>query len=277
MKRTYLARRNALLTSAGLSWGTGALAFAALALLLRLLAPNLFWSALAPAFSVADALATRSHSFFASFSDTAALSARNEALARENAALALENLALERKDADLSRMLGSATTLRAAILVGVVARPPESPYDTLVLAGGSEGGIREGMEAFGAGGVPLGVVSSVSDDFSRVTLFSAPGLETQGWVGPASLPLTLRGEGGGAMSASLARAAPVAVGDTVFVPGPGMLPVGSVARIDRDPSSPGETLYIRPAFNMFSTAWVLLRDTGASFTAALRAATSTLP
>ena len=59
----------------------------------------------------------------------------------------------------------------SGILAGVVARPPVSPYDTLVLAAGRVDGVEVGMEAFGAVGVPVGVVSSVLEDFSRVTLF----------------------------------------------------------------------------------------------------------
>jgi cell shape-determining protein MreC len=120
------------------------------------------------------------------------------------------------------------------------------------------------MEAFGAGGVPLGKVTSVLSDFSRATLFSSPEMTTNGWVGSAKVPLTITGSGAGTMSASLARSADVSVGDTVSISGPGMLPVGVVVRIDSDPSSPAVTLRITPAVNPFSITWVLLRDTGAT-------------
>ena len=136
MKRTFLAKRNALLSSAGVSWGALALAFALAVLLVRLLAPNFFWYAASPAFSIADDIAARTHVFLNSFSDTAALAARNEQLVRENAALANENQALVEKTASQSALLGSSDVQKPAvsgILAGVVARPPESPYDTLVL------------------------------------------------------------------------------------------------------------------------------------------------
>ena len=64
------------------------------------------------------------------------------------------------------------------------------------------------------------------------------------------------------MHASVARAANIAVGDVVSVPGPGELPVGSVVRVDSDPLSPAVTLRIMPAANLFSLAWVELRATG---------------
>ena len=277
MKRTFLAKRNALLSSADLSWGALALSFAILALLVRLLAPNFFLQAFAPVFAASNAIAATGHSFFNSFSDTAALAARNEDLANENAALASENQALEKKSVALSLLLGSGAQKAAAgILASVVSRPPESPYDTLLLSSGTNDGIQSGMEAFGEGSVPLGIVSSVTADFARVTLFSAPGTVTHGWVGHANLPLLIYGAGGGAMNASLSRSAGVVVGDTVFAPGPGQLPLGSVVRIDSDPAAPGITLRILPNANPFSLTWVQLRDVGRALRDAFLTATSTL-
>jgi cell shape-determining protein MreC len=280
MKRTFLAKRNALLSSTGVSWGAFALMFALGVLLMRLLAPNFFWYVAAPAFGVADGIAARSHAFLNSFSDTAALAARNEQLVRENAALSNENQALIEKAASQSALLGPSGVQKSAVsgvLAGVVARPPESPYDTLVLSAGSTAGVTLGQEAFGEGNVPLGMVTAVTADFSRVTLFSAPGTITHGWVGHANTPLSIFGAGAGAMEASLSRSAGAAVGDTVFVPGPGMLPIGSVTRIDSDPSAPGITLLIAPKINPFSLTWVLLRDTGAAARNSFSLATSTLP
>ncbi|MGD0328134.1 MAG: rod shape-determining protein MreC [Minisyncoccia bacterium] len=274
MKRTFLVKRNALFSSTGVSWGALALACALIVLLVRLLAPNFFWYAVAPVFKSANAFATTGHSFFTSFSNVSVLASRNEQLVNENAALANENQTLSQKVADISALFSSQSTkgnTPLGILAGVVARPPESPYDTLVLAAGKNAGVVAGMEVFGSGGVPLGIVSSVLADFSRATLFSAPGASTAGWIGTNNMPLTISGGGAGAMNATAARSANIKVGDTVFVPGPGMLPIGTVTRIESDPSSPSVTLRIQPMLNPFSIAWVTVRDTGS----ALLFATST--
>lgn len=269
-------KRNALLSSANLSWGTLAIAFSLCVLLVRLLAPNLFLQVFAPAFRAATFIDATSRTFFAGFNDTVELAARNEQLTYENAALAIENQALLEKEASVDALLGASASSRdSGILAGVVARPPESPYDTLVLATGKDASVVLGMEVFGAGGVPLGVVSSVTADFSRVTLFSAPGVVVQGWVGKESVPLTIIGTGGGTLNATLARSAPVVVGDTVFAPGPGLLPIGNVVRIDNDPSASEVTLRIMPAVNPFSLTWVLVRDTGAAFRESFSLASST--
>lgn len=273
MKKTFLTKRNALLSSANVSWGALALLCAVLALMLRLLAPNLFWQMSAPLLRGADALARENRMFFSGFADTAALAERNAVLMSENAALANENQALLKKEADRDALADSVPEKNnRGIVASVLSRPPVSPYDTLVLSRGERGGVAVGQEAFGAGGVPLGVVSSVVADFSRVTLFSAPNMSTQGWVGRSNIPLEILGEGGGALRASLARSAGVAVGDAVFAPGPGALPIGSVIRIDSDPSSPSMTLFIQPALNPFLVTWVELRDAPPAFADALSCA-----
>lgn len=265
MKRTFLSKRNAFLSSTDVSWGAYVLIGAVLLFLVRLLAPNFFWHVFTPVFHSADLLATKSHTFFSSFGDTAQLALQNEKLHSENIALTSENEALLQKATSIEALLGSPAIGKkntSEIIAGVVARPPESPYDTLVLAEGARAGVARGMEAFGAGGVPIGVISSVLADFSRVTLFSAPNMTVNGWVGRANLPLIIRGAGAGAMNASVPRSAGVTAGDIVFVPGPGMLPIGSVVRVESDPSSPSVTLRIMPALNLFSIAWVAVRDTG---------------
>lgn len=266
MKKTYLARRNALISSARFSWGALVLVCAVLLLLARLFAPNLFLQAFAPVFRASDALSARSHALWSAFGDTAHLALQNEKLMRENVAYVSENRALIKKIESVSGLALGAK----GIIAGVIARPPESPYDALVVSAGGEDGVIVGMEAFGEGGVPLGLVSSVSHNFSRITLFSAPGMTVNGWVGRANLPrqadapLTITGAGAGAMNASAPRSANISAGDVVFAPGPGLLPVGTVVRIDGDPASPSITLRIMPALNLFSIAWVIIRDTGVS-------------
>lgn len=271
LHRAWRTRRNALLSPAGFSWGTAALVFALCALALRLAAPDVFFRTETPLLRGASALALGSASLFSGFSsgfsDGAVLAARAEALARENAALSAENQTLRKQAADKAALLGGAPErgANASLMLGVLSGPPVSPYDTLVLAGGSSDGVAAGQEAFGAGGVPIGVVSSVSAGFSRVTLFSAPGFVTRGWVGSANVPLEMRGAGGGAFRATVAQAADVALDDPVFAPGPGALFIGRVARIDRDPASPSADILIQGALNPFSITGVELRDAPPSF------------
>jgi cell shape-determining protein MreC len=280
MKKTFLPRRNALVTLTSFSWGARAVVFVFILLLVRVTFPNVFGFIAAPVLRSSSAIGEANHTFFSSFNNAVVLTAENDELNKENAALTSENAALMKKVANLTALQGASGLQQKAslgIVADVIARPPLSPYDTLVLAQGARAGIRTGMEAFGAGHVPLGVVESVSDDFSRIVLFSSSGMRTSGWIGSASVPIAVHGAGGGAFSVTLPRSAGIIVGDSVFVPGPGMLPLGVVSRIDGDPSSPAATLRITPFVNLFSIGSVELENTGIGTATTLFAATSTLP
>lgn len=276
MKKTFLVRRNSFLSPDRISWGTIAVAFVCTIALVRFFAPNIFWALFAPVFRSVDGIVLESHSIIENFGNTKTLASRNEQLANDNAILASENEILSQK---VAAIVGLSTSLQKlpGIIAGVIARPPESPYDSLLVSGGSDVGVVKGMEAFGEGQVPLGVVDTVYNHFSRVILFSASGVATQGWVGHGNIAVTLLGSGGGSMKISLPRSTGIVVGDHVFVPGPGMLPIGTIARIEGDPSSPSVTLHVMPILNLFSVTWVSLRDVGSSLRSQTLTATSTAP
>ena len=279
MKKTFLTRRNALLTPGNVSWGWYALGGVVLLLALRLIAPNAFFTLAAPFLRGGDLLTQKSHLFIASIADHSVLMERNNLLEHENTLLSLENQTLRAQYAVLDILVAGGDEPR--LVAPVLARPPESPYDTRLIAGGSRAGLTRGMEAFaGTTGststrAPIGLVTDLTADFARVTLFSAPGVRTSGWVGTRALPLTLIGTGAGTFSATIARAALVSEGDAVFVPGPGMLALGKVTRIDADPASPAVTLRITAAVNPFSVSLVALYDVGTAAQDAFRVGSST--
>lgn len=272
MKKTFLARRNAVISSARFSYGAIVLVFAVVLLSVRIIAPNLFLHLVSPVFNYSDSVAANWHAFFSKFSDAAVLALENDALRESNAARLSNNQELTRK----LESIGALNNDRANdVLGGVVARPPVSPYDTIIVGSGENAGVQQEMEVFAAGNVPIGVVSEVLKEFSRVTLFSSPSAMVSGWVGENRTPITIYGAGGGVMRSTVSRAASVAIGDTVFVPGPGMLPIGSVEAVDSNPSSPSVILHIRSDINLFSVDWVRMRATGPTFAASLSWATST--
>lgn len=279
MKRTFLTRRNALLSAEGVSWGAYALVVVLVLLGTRLLVPNLFFYITAPLLKSGGAVADYSHRFFSQFGERSELVRNFEKLQEENTALAHENETLIQKTTSLEAMLGSGASagrvLPTSVVAGVLSRPPETPYDTLVIDKGTRQGAALGQEAFGSEQVPVGIVTGVMNDFSRVTLFSAPGMSVGARLGAHELPFTLTGAGGGVLTGAITRSTLYAVGDTVFVDGPGAQPVGEVVRIDDDPAAPSVTLQIKPVTNPFSISWVVLRESGVVFKTT--SATSTVP
>ena len=151
--------------------------------------------------------------------------------------------------------IGGATPYEEGIFAGVLARPPLSPYDTLILGAGTDKGVRVGALVL-AEGAPIGLVEEAGSTHSRVLLFSATGKANEGWVGEERLPLTITGEGAGAFSAEIPRELPVSVGDMLYLPGPGALPIGTVREIENHPSSPSAKLRIAPLVNPFALTGV---------------------
>jgi cell shape-determining protein MreC len=190
------------------------------------------------------------------FTGKAEIARERDRLLAENAALIAQQAALSAREADLIRLLGSRTEPAKGILAGVLARPPVSPYDVLVVDAGSKAGIVEGARALGLGGVPLGTVESVAPGSSRITLYSTPLRETEAWIGEARIPVTLIGEGSGAFAAEVARESGIKEGDMAYVASGGAFPIGTVMRVESDPSSPRSRVDIKPVLNPFSVTWV---------------------
>lgn len=258
MKRSsFLRGRGVRFATPGALYGGAACAFVLVLLLaLRLFAPDALLTLVSPLLRIGTASSAGVASAGSVFENKATLQSDVERLAEENARLTTENATLRARTSDLTKLLGTRTERGTGILSGIIARPPVSPYDVLVIDAGTDEGVAVGALVGGKGGMPIGTVASVSRQNARVLLFSSPGRETEAWTGDARTPVTLIGQGSGAMVALVPRELPVLVGDNVYVTGPGAMPVGTVIEVQTDPASPKAHVIIRPLANPFSITWV---------------------
>lgn len=254
MRRRFSARNNILVGRNVLSAGGILLSIAAVAVLLRMFAPNTLISVAAPLWKVGSVFSDSFAIVPASFREKATLIDERDALIRQNESLLIENAALAEKASDLSALFGPAKAKRDGILAAVLAHPPVSPYDTLITDAGSGEGVTVGALVRGPGGIPLGTVESVTADGCRVVLFSAPERETNAWLGTSRIPVTLVGRGAGAFTLSVPRDAKVEIGDVIVVSG--SFPIAVVMSVARDPSSAIATVRVKPSANPFSITWV---------------------
>lgn len=257
MKRPYsriTRRQGGVLTPARLAAAVLGAALLML-LLLRIAAPGAF-TALATPFWQAGTALTAAVGNAVPLESRATLVEDRERLIRENDALKGQNAVLAARAADLERLVGGRSELPAGIAAGVLARPPVSPYDLLVIDRGSADGIAPGAAAFGPGGIPLGTVAEATAGTARVSLYSTTGRVTEAWAGAERVPVRLTGTGGGGFDAEVSGTAGIVVGDLIYVPGPGALPIGTVTEIVTDPSSPTILVRIRALVNPFSVTWL---------------------
>ncbi len=260
MRKRFSRRHNSLVGA--YPWlgpaALGLIVFVLVFALLRVFLPGVLVAVATPFWMTGSALSAGVGNAGALLSDKPALVAERDRLLADNAALYAKSANLEAEVADLTRLLGDRTEAGSGILAGVLVRPPVSPYDTLVIDQGERAGVAAGMRAEGPGGMPVGMVESASGGSARVILYSASGRETESWVGEARIPMTLIGRSAGAMSAIVAREAGIAVGDLVYVAGPGARPIGSVVSVENDPSLPRSRVEIKPLANPFSLTWVTI-------------------
>jgi cell shape-determining protein MreC len=279
MKKQYFHRRNSYAFSGNGStlWLTGAVVVIVVVLiLLRSFLPQVFFALAAPLWESGSALSTDVGSFFAGIGNSAKLVQENKTLSQEILTLQNENTVLTARSQDLTSLLSvssesaggtgtsGASGARAGILAGVLASPPLSPYDTFIVSSGSAQGVERGAQVYAAGGIPIGTVTEVTSTTAIVQLLSTPGVTTNGWAGTARVPVEVMGVGAGSYTATLPAAASVSVGDSVYAPGPGAVPFGTVTKIDADPSSPTVVLHIQSLVNMFSITWVEISPTAVS-------------
>ena len=258
MKKQFSPRRNYNGNSSrGHLWTFGfVFVFVLLCILLRSFVPNVFIAVSTPLWNGGTKMEAGVGNAFSGLANSQKLVQENESLTQEVHTLQNENVVLTTRAQDLTKLLGGQADSSSNILAGVVARPPLSPYDTIIVGTGKKEGVVAGSSVLAAGGIPIGTVQSVTTDSAIIALFSTPKRTTSGWVGSARIPLVLVGEGAGAFTATLPKATPISVGDIAYVPGPGAIPLGTVVRIDVDPSSPTVVLYIQPLINIFSLTWV---------------------
>ncbi len=135
-------------------------------------------------------------------------------------ALLLDRSLLREENTLLKEQLGRSGAKAPRIIGAVLASPPRSLYDTIVLDIGAADGITVGDRAL-FGSLVFGQVSRVYAHTLIVDFFSTAGKKTPVLIlhEGSSIPVEAVGEGGGAFIATLPADVTVSIGDSVVIPG----------------------------------------------------------
>ncbi|MFA6353751.1 MAG: rod shape-determining protein MreC [Candidatus Paceibacterota bacterium] len=123
------------------------------------------------------------------------------------------------ENVSLKEILNRKGEKASMILATILSKPNQSIYDTLIIDAGAQQGIKEGDIVFALGNVPIGRVSLVYDNSSKVTLFSSTGEKTQVIISSKDVFLELIGRGGGNFEMILPRDFTLQKGDQVSMSG----------------------------------------------------------
>lgn len=145
----------------------------------------------------------------------------------------------------IKEILGRKEKKVDMILAGILSKPNQSPYDTLIIDVGMKSGILLGQRIFAFGNIPIGHIIEVYPDTSKVILYSSPGEKTEVVIGskPVLTSSSLGGDtfmqivgrGGGNFEMILPRDFILEKGTEVVLPGITPYVVGIVETIISDP------------------------------------------
>lgn len=150
---------------------------------------------------------------------------------------------LSQREQTLSTQIATGTLPAEYGLASITARPPQSPYDRLVINIGREAGVETGAVVWWPPGVYLGQVVNVRDSSSVVQLISSNGVTHPVLIADNVAAVT-NGRGGGDLSAEVAEAAEVSAGALV-ISDQYELPIGEVVHTEVMENTGTKMLYIR--------------------------------
>jgi cell shape-determining protein MreC len=217
--------------------------------------------------SVGSAIWQSSERVRASITETGYFST-HRALARENATLRAQVAQYQEKAAGYDVLESENAQLRAAlnfsmgentITAPVVSSFRSSPYGTFLIGAGEGDLIRVGNAVLSGGGFVLGTVSDVQTKTAAIKSALSAGERVDALIGDT--PVAVIGDGGGNGHASVPLGIEIAEGTPVISPAHGGRAIGIVGKIDAQPASPDQTVYVHLPFNLASMRYVyVVRD-----------------
>lgn len=194
-----------------------------------------------PVLVVGNSIGQKLGNLGAYFASKSSLSRQNEnlqsQLSSEEARMLNYDLVLSENES-LKEILGRISTKEDMVLAGILSKPSQSPYDTLVLDAGAKQGINTGNIVFAFGDIPIGRIAEVFPSSSKVVLFSNAGEKTQAIVRDKNNFFELVGRGGGNFEMILPRDLTLQEGDLMTMPGINPYTLARVETIISDPRDP---------------------------------------
>lgn len=189
------------------------------------------------------------------------LSYDNQILKDENLKLktkALKAEILEKENSGLLNLLGRKSE-KVFLIASVSYRPPMTDFDTFIIDAGQKIGIQKGMKVMAYGDILLGEVDEVLNSMSKVKLYSYSGsqinvlLTQPDYVSDFVVAV---GRGGENFEITLAKDAPVDIGDKILTSDLPPFIIGEVQKIIKNENAPFQKIYFRYPFNLNELRYV---------------------
>lgn len=198
------------------------------------------------------------NSFSQFLRDKAALISSRLALVEENANLKEKISSLESALA-ISRQAGERQIPEDQIGVAtILARPPETPYDILIVDMAQQSGVKVGSKVSTSEGAPIGVVAEVFGQEAKIKLFSTVKEETHAVLERHSVPVVLVGTGGGNFKIILPRDVAVEKEDRIISLDETSHLLAVVEDIKSQPTDSFKEVLAKSPINIFGLRFVII-------------------
>jgi rod shape-determining protein MreC len=140
----------------------------------------------------------------------------------------------------------------------VISKPPQSPYDTLVIDVGGDDGVSVGSKVYISDTIIIGTIKSFTSHTSLVELFSSSNKKFGAVLERTGATYELQGQGGANFSIEVPKEDDILTGDIFVYPGFLNNVFGNVYNIDTNPQSSFKKVYVRIPANIFQIKWVFV-------------------
>ena len=173
----------------------------------------------------------------------------NQQVQNDQASL-LELKTLEQENNDLKTELSYLPNPQTVMVAGVLAKPSDSLYNSLIIDQGSQDGVSVGQLVTAQGTIGLGTISSVSKTTATVQLFSGPQFNGDLVMKGQKITVPATGKGSGNFEIHIPHNINVVTGDTLAFPDSPNVIVGIIESVIFDPRDPFQTVLARTPVNI---------------------------
>tara|TARA_B100000508_G_scaffold60333_1_gene47049 strand:+ start:99235 stop:100029 length:795 start_codon:yes stop_codon:yes gene_type:complete len=219
------------------------------------ISPGTLEGVFAQATNANNSAASAGNSFLSFFKDKSDLTAKVKRLEDSELALQLQlQIAsfTQKENADLRELLSYVP--EDGVLGSVIAWPPKTAYDTLLIETGQS--VSVGDLVLGRGIAPIGRIDRTEGKYAYVRLFSSGDLQTQVRVGGGRELLELTGRGGGSAFIVAPKEVAIDRGDEVYFPYSGNTFMGHIGAVETNPASSTKNLWIVFPKHFYAYTWV---------------------
>ena len=132
--------------------------------------------------------------------------------------LLAENEILQTENDNLKDLLGRKDLKLKTILATVLVKPPQTPFDMLIVDAGLAQTVSVGDKVIANANTFIGEVIEVQADTAKISLYSTPGRKLSVVLGTNSVTAEAVGVGGGNFNIKLPKEVEVKEGDVIVIP-----------------------------------------------------------